>query len=200
MIALVVAVVGALGALLTALLAHRAAARSKQAELELAEAQRRAELERGSARESLEVRRAWNALLNQSVRRYHDALSGCLTARGGAAEAAARRQELDDARRSHRDTYAAAQMVISDAVLVPAAELIGRLNRVYSLLTPADGEPPSGEQRSAAETELAGCSDELYALRQLMRADLGITALPPHRPQRPRTRFSTGGGGSSAGQ
>ncbi|MCM2425960.1 hypothetical protein [Streptomyces sp. RKAG337] len=182
MTALVVAVVGALGALLTALLTHRVVARSGN----------RAE------------RKASNAQLNQSIRRYHDALSSCLAVRSEAVEAG-RRQLLEEARAANRETYAAAQMVISDAVLVSAAELIGRLNRVYSLLTPAGGEPPSGERRSEAETELAGCSADLYALRQQMRRDLGITELPPQRPAAPRpepgpTRYSGGGGGSSAGQ
>ncbi len=177
--ALVVAVVGVLGTLLTALLAHRVAARNGN----------RAE------------RKASNAQLNQSIRRYHDALSGCLAVRSDALEVA-RRQVLEEARAANRETYAEAQMVISDAVLVSAAELIGRLNRVYSLLTPAGGEQPSGERRSEAETELAGCSDDLYALRQQMRRDLGITELPPQRPAPPRpgpTRYSGGGGGSSAG-
>lgn len=73
--ALVVAVVGVTGTLASGLMAHRSALRSKSAELDHAERQRRDEQLVVERRETLSERRASCAALNQRLRQFHSLLS-----------------------------------------------------------------------------------------------------------------------------
>ncbi|WP_329123899.1 hypothetical protein [Streptomyces sp. NBC_01353] len=213
--ALVVAIVGVAGTLASGLLAHRSATRAKQVELQHLADQQRAEQERNELREMLAARRASYALLNQAVRHFHDVLANHRQRVHALTEQ--QKEELGDARRLLRDAYAEAQMIASDAVLVPAGQLVTDLNQVHAALIAVERWGSPDAPSMDIEARLTQASASLYSLRQRMRADLGITNLPMerrsdpggHAPQSPATwstspegsaNFGCGGGSGGSGE
>ncbi|MEU0805510.1 hypothetical protein [Streptomyces sp. NPDC005970] len=180
---LVVAVVGVLGTLMSGLLTHRSALRSKTVELEHARQEKREERQVLEHREMLEARRVSYAAFNQSLRQFHAALSQHyldLVAGRGDGET---RPEVEEARRALRDVYAEAQMVASDEVLTIGGGVVHLLSGVQSLLDPHLREDdPLEELLAEAKDRLGTGSEGLYEVRQTMRKDLGITELPVERP------------------
>ncbi|WP_461034299.1 hypothetical protein [Streptomyces mayteni] len=181
---LVVAVVGVLGTLLSGLLAHRGALRSKAIELDHLAVERREERAAQERRELLERRRASYAAFNQALRqchlvlgRHHDAL------RAGPGHPLPS-PEVEVARDALRHAYADAQMAASDAVLKVGGDVFFQLSKIHGLLTERSAVNAPAELRlDDAERLLKRASAGLYAVRQTMRNDLGITDLPIERPE-----------------
>ncbi|GHC81037.1 hypothetical protein [Streptomyces flavofungini] len=180
----IVAVVGVVGTLLSALLTQRAAERSRQRE------QERAEQTQAWAREAME-RRACCIALNTAARQYLAALTDQLHALIRAEDPRAARQRLTEARDLHRDVYAEAQLRLPDPVLSLAGELTHALGSLYGRLRRLDdGIPQPGDSLDAAQAEIDALWERLRELRSGMRADLGASglarpgpsALEPHRP------------------
>ncbi|MFD8566653.1 hypothetical protein [Streptomyces sp. NPDC059639] len=204
--ALVVAVVGVLGTLVSGLLAHRSASRAKQLELRHADDQRRADQERNELQEMMAARRTSYARLNQAVRHFHAVLTNH---RSRTTPLSAEQQvEMEDARRSLRDAYAESQMIASDDVLGPAGKLVNDLYRTHVLIKELGQDGPTAWPRRIDDL-LMHSAESLYGLRQRMRKDLGITDLPidrhpsddeallsPLPPHVARRRIHYGGGGT----
>lgn len=178
----IVAVVGVVGTLLSALLTQRAAERSRQRE------QERAEQTQAWAREA-EERRTCCIALNTAARQYLAALTDQLHALIRAEDPRAARQRLTEARDRHRDVYAEAQLRLPDPVLALAGELTHALGFLYGRLRRLDdGIPQPGDSPDAAQAEIDALWDRLRELRSGMRADLGASGLSRPGPAAPETR------------
>lgn len=165
--ALLVAVVGVVGTLLSALLTQRAADRSRQREQERAERLR----ERRSAAEE---RRSCYVALNTVARQYLAALTDQVHALSRDGDLRPARQRLTDARDLHRDVYAEAQMRLPEKVLGIASEVSHALSAVYgSLRRLDDGVPRPGDSPAAAKEDIDALWGRLREMRRAMRADLG---------------------------
>ncbi|MGW3203809.1 hypothetical protein [Streptomyces sp. NPDC001135] len=166
-----VAVVGVVGTLLSALLTQHAAERSRQRERE------RSERVRARAREA-EERRTCYVALNTASRQYLAALTDQLHALSRTEDPRAVRQRLTEARDLHRDVYAEAQMRLPDPVLALAGEVTHALGTLYGRLRRLDdGVPRPGDSLDAAQEEIDALWDRLRALRRGMRADLGASGV-----------------------
>lgn len=137
--ALVVALVGVLGTLLSGLLVQQGALRAKRVELahlEREHAQERAERVAATERET---RRASCVALNQRARVHHRALGAWHDARAaGSPEDDARQLAVEEAHDQLNAAYAEAQLAVSDEVLAAA----GRL--VHLLFGPGTASPSKG--------------------------------------------------------
>ncbi|MFF3557636.1 hypothetical protein ACFYXL_30015 [Streptomyces tsukubensis] len=176
---LIVAVVGVLGTLLSALLTQCAADRSRRRE------QERAERAQALARDA-EERRACYAALNSASRQYLAALTDQLHALIRTEDPGTVRQRLTEARDLHRDVYAGAQMRLPDPVLAPVGEIARALGAVYGRLRRLDdGAPRPDDTLDTARKEIDALWELLRELRYGMRADLENYGPDPPDPSGP---------------
>ncbi|TRV81429.1 hypothetical protein FKN01_02930 [Streptomyces sp. 130] len=180
--ALVVAVVGVAGTLVSGVLAHRGALRAKTVELDRAERLRREELLADERREALAARRASYAVFNQRLRQFHSVLSKDYFALAAGEARPGQGLEREEPRRVLRDVYAEAQMVISDDVLTVAGGVVHQLHRIHALLGQHEQGGAADEPLEDVRQRLERASEGLYEVRQTMRRDLGVSVLPVHRP------------------
>ena len=177
--ALIVALVGVVGTLLSALLTQRAAERSWRRE------QERAERAQARTREA-EERRTCYVALNTASRQYLAALTDQLHALIRTEDPRAVRQRLTEARDLHRDVYAEAQMRLPDPVLALAGEVTHALGTLYGRLRRLDdGVPRPGDSLDAAQGEIDALWERLRELRRGMRADLGASGAARRSPSDP---------------
>lgn len=132
--ALIVAVVGVAGTLVSGVMAHRGALRAKTVELDRAERLRREDLLADERREALAVRRASYAVFNQRLRHFHSVLSKDYFALAAGEARPGQGREREETRQVLRDVYAEAQMVISDTVLSVAGGVVHQLHRIHAVL------------------------------------------------------------------
>ncbi|MFG2986655.1 hypothetical protein ACGFYQ_36345 [Streptomyces sp. NPDC048258] len=162
-----VAVVGVVGTLMSALLTQRAADRSRRRERE------RAEEVWDRRTEAQELWECYVAL-NTSGRHYLAALTDQLYALGRDAELPHVRQRLTDARDHHREVYAEAQMRLPERVLDHAGAVSHGLGAVYGMVRRLDdGMPRPGDSPGAAHEGIQALWARLREMRREMRADLG---------------------------
>ncbi|MFG2861925.1 hypothetical protein [Streptomyces sioyaensis] len=180
--ALIVAVVGVVGTLLSGVLAHRGALRSKSMELDHAEQQRREERSAEWHRAAINERKASYAAFNQHLRQFHQALSRHYLALAEGHSGTEQTQEREESRSNLRNTYAEAQMVIPDDVLAAGGKLVHQLHRIHALLAQHEQQTAAEESLGDIRERLERASEGLYEVRQTMRKDLGITELPVRRP------------------
>ncbi|MET9037697.1 hypothetical protein [Streptomyces mirabilis] len=167
--ALLVAVVGVVGTLLSALLTQRAADRSRQRE------QERAEQLRERRSEAQELRSCY-VVFNTSARQYLAALTDHLHALGRDEDLRSVRQRLTEARDQHRDAYAEAQMRLPERVLELAGDLSHDLGAVYGMVRRLDdGVPRAGDSPAAMQESIDVLWGGLREMRREMRADLGAS-------------------------
>ncbi|MFJ1546095.1 hypothetical protein [Streptomyces sp. NPDC088246] len=165
----VVAVVGVVGTLLSALPTQRAADRSHRREQERAE-----ELQerRGQAQEL----RSCYVALNTSARQYLAALTDQLHALDRDEDLRSVRQRLTGARDQHRDVYAEAQMRVPERVLGLAGDLSHDLGAVYGMVRRLDdGVLRAGDSPATAQASIDTLWGRLREMRHEMRADLGAS-------------------------
>lgn len=164
------------------MLAHRGALKAKTVELDRAERQRRDEQLAAERREALAARRASYAVFNQRLRQFHSVLSKDYFALAAGEADPDRAREREDPRRVLRDVYAEAQMEISDDVLAAAGGVVHQLHRIHALLGPHERGEEADESLDDIRERLERASEGLYEVRQTMRRDLGVSALPVGRP------------------
>lgn len=163
----VVAVVGVVGTLLSALLTQRAADRSRQREQERAEQL----WERRSEAQEL---RACYVALNASVRHYLAALTDQVHALGREGELPLVRQRLTEARDQHREVHAEAQMRLPERVLGQAGDVSRELGAVYGMVRRLDdGVPRQGDSPASVQEGIDALWGLLREMRREIRADLG---------------------------
>ncbi|MFD7630073.1 hypothetical protein ACFV7Q_29310 [Streptomyces sp. NPDC059851] len=168
--AVVIAVAGMAGTLGGAFLTQRAAERAKRRELDLVRDQEQ-------TRDGLLLRRTCYVELNRDARQFTTALNHHLhLVREGAVEDADR-QELDGAKRAHRDRYSEAQMIAPDEVLARASAVNQALNEVYGRVKRLErGDAvAAGDTLEAAAAAREALWDLLRDMRAAMRRDLGVS-------------------------
>ncbi|MFE7107970.1 hypothetical protein ACFU98_40265 [Streptomyces sp. NPDC057575] len=167
--ALLVAVVGVIGTLMSALLTQRAADRSRQREQDRAEEVR-------DRRAEAHERWSCYVALNTSGRHYLAALTDQLHALDREAALPSVRQRLTDARDQHREVYAEAQMRLPERVLEHAGAVSHGLGAVYGMVRRLDeGLPRPGDSATAAQEGIEVLWARLREMRREMRADLGAS-------------------------
>lgn len=165
--ALLAAVVGVVGTLLSALLTQRAADRSRQRE------QERAEQARERRGEAQELRSCYVAL-NTATRQYLAALTDQLHALDRGEDPRSVRQRLTEARDQHRDVYAEAQLRVPERVLALAGDLSRELGAVYGMVRRLDdGAPRDTDSAAGAQERIDALWRQLRQVRGEMRADVG---------------------------
>jgi len=191
-LALVIAIVGVLGTLTSALLTQVLSLRAKRVELD---EQRRVRVEqRDEERQRMEFRDRRDSCiaLNMAGRRFRQALKNYLF------EGVDKRgAELDEARQAFTSRYGEAQMILSDTVLKVARVANGRLAEAYGKVkgsqqpeSPPMGLPDRDKLERFLDREV---SVALRQLRHAMRRDLGVAdpdeavGAPTAAPQDDRT-------------
>ncbi|WP_461711884.1 hypothetical protein [Streptomyces sp. DSM 41013] len=173
--ALVIALVGIVGTLASALLTQRSANNNKMRELERADQQRREERAYQTEQATIESRRACYVGLNIAARLYQTALTNYLVAIRSGAVTDDIRADVDEMRRDHRARHAEAQMLVPDTVLVAAGTVNGHLSNLYGILRRIDiDEPEQGETIEAAAEVRRDTWEVISEMRIVMRRDLGI--------------------------
>jgi hypothetical protein len=172
-LALVVAIVGVVGTLASALLTQTLSLRAKRLEIDEQRRQRLEQRDEESQRTEFKDRRDSCIALNMEGRRFRQALKNCLF------EGVDKRgAELDEARQAYTSRYGEAQMILSDAVLKVAKVATGRLAEAYGKVKGSQqpGCPPIGlSDREKLERFLdREVASALRQLRQAMRSDLGV--------------------------
>ncbi|MEU2236785.1 hypothetical protein [Streptomyces vietnamensis] len=166
-----IAVAGVAGTLGGSLLTQRASERAKRREIELVR-------EHEEVSENLALRRTSYVELNRDARQFTTALSQFLHVMQERRVEEADRAELDEAKRTHRDTYSQAQLIVPDDVLACASAVNKALNRVYGQVKRLDREEPKpGETIATAFGAQAEVWELLKNLRTLMRRDLGVASV-----------------------
>jgi hypothetical protein len=172
-LALVIAIVGVLGTLASALLSQTLSLRAKRMEID---EQRRLRLEqRDEERQRAEFRDRRDSCiaLNMAGRRFRQALKNCLF------EGVDKRgTDLEEARQTFTSRYGEAQMILSDTVLKVAGVASGRLAEAFGMVKGSQqpAAPPIGPaDRVRLERFLdREVASALRQLRHAMRRDLGI--------------------------
>jgi hypothetical protein len=172
-LALVVAIVGVLGTLASALLTQTLSLRAKRLDIDEQRRQRLEQRDDERQRTEFQDRRASCIALNMEGRRFRQALKNCLFE--GVDKKGA---ELEEARQAFTSRYGEAQMILSDAVLKVATVATGRLAEAYGKVKSHQqpGSPPIGpSDREKLERFLDHeVASALRQLRQAMRRDLGV--------------------------
>jgi hypothetical protein len=172
-LALVIAIVGVLGTLASALLTQTLSLRAKRLEIDEQRRQRLEQRNEERQRRDFKDRRDSCTALNMEGRRFRQALKNYLF------EGEEKRgAELDAARQAFTNRYGEAQMILSDTVLKFAGVASGRLAEAYGKVkaTQQSGSVqiwPSDRERleSFLNREVAS---SLRQLRYAMRRDLGV--------------------------
>lgn len=173
-LALVIAIVGVLGTLASALLTQTLSIRSKRLELGEQHRQRTEEREEERRRTEFKDRRDSCIALNMAARHFRQALKNCLF------EGVDKRGvELEEARQAFTSRYGEAQMILSDTVLNVASTASGRLAEAYGKVK-ASQQPGASPLEASEREELEKFLDHevgsvLRQLRRTMRRDLGVT-------------------------
>jgi ribosome-associated translation inhibitor RaiA len=163
--AMITAVVGVLGTLFAPVLSQRLTARQRTEEARLAERRR-----------LFEERRAAYTAMNRSSRQFHELLKDALHRIRDGVYTELERDQLEEARRDYRDRYAEAQMVVPERILDASRSVNQVLADVDAAVKRLDrGLARDGESAEASLLQLKDAEPRLAAMRQLMRADLGVT-------------------------
>ncbi|MCM2421280.1 hypothetical protein [Streptomyces sp. RKAG293] len=162
--AMVTAVVGVLGTLLSPLVAQRSAARQRAEDAAAAERRR-----------GFEERRDAYTAMNRASRQFHTLLKDALHRIRDGVYTQEERTLVEETRRDYRDRYAEAQMIVPQRVLAASRELNAVLAQADAAAKRLDrGMAAPGETAESALDHLRAAEPKLTELQHLMRADLGI--------------------------
>ncbi|MEU6238253.1 hypothetical protein [Kitasatospora sp. NPDC047058] len=183
--ALLVAVVGVVGTLASALLTQRRGDAARREERELGERRELAERHAQQRSADLAERRASYTTLNTAARDYLTALNDhahALRLAPAGADAGETATALEHARAAYRRRYAEAQMVVPDGVLVEVSLANRRLSALYGCLKRiTNGTPAQSEDLDAVAAAVDEAWTRLRLLRHTMRRDLGISTPEENR-------------------
>jgi hypothetical protein len=173
-LALVIAIVGVLGTLTSALLTQTLSLRAKRFEIDEQRQQRVEQRDEERHRTEFKDRRDSCIALNMAGRHFRQALKNCLF------EGVDKRgAELEEARQAFTSRYGEAQMILSGTVLKVASVASLRLAEAYGKVKGSQppGSPPIGpSDREKLERFLdREVASVLRQLRHTMRRDLGVT-------------------------
>ncbi|MET8021393.1 hypothetical protein [Streptomyces decoyicus] len=179
---LVVAVVGVIGTLTSAIFTQLLSQRAKVRELEHTERQQRAERAAAEAQSKTDQLRRCYVQLNANDRNYRDALLAYAYALKAGSPGEAEAVDVATARRAQRDARAEAQMMVSEEVLEAEGRVASDLTRAYRRLKQIESESDRGLREAQLE-EIINLLDHVIPMlsraRVLMRMDLGVIDTPP---------------------
>ncbi|MFJ9628622.1 hypothetical protein ACIQPR_02565 [Streptomyces sp. NPDC091280] len=162
--AMITAVVGVLGTLFAPVLSQRLTARQRAEDAQVAERRR-----------LFEERRDAYTAMNRASRQFHTLLKDALHRIRDGVYTEAEREQLEEARRDHRDRYAEAQLVVPEHVLDASRAVNEVLANTDAAVKRLDrGLARDGETTEQTMRDLAEAEPRLTAMRQLMRTDLGV--------------------------
>ncbi|MEU9701585.1 hypothetical protein [Streptomyces sp. NPDC047981] len=180
---LVIAFLGIVGTLASALMTQRLAAKAKALELDRSARQRAEERRHETERASAEAVRSCYVGLNTASLDYQSELNHFWHALRTGRVTDDVRSRLDDARREHRARYSEAQMRIPDDVLDVVDGVHRRLNHIYGVLKRLDSEPPphseDDESLDEAHHQVMGLWEQLTEMRRTMRRSIGVAMDSP---------------------
>ncbi|MFF0206173.1 hypothetical protein [Streptomyces sp. NPDC005017] len=182
---LVIAFLGIVGTLLSALMTQRLAGKARVKELDHAERQRARERRHETEQATQEAVLACYITLNTASLDYHSELNNFWYALRAGRVTDDLRSRLDDARRGHRARYSEAQMRVPDDALAAADKVHRSLSRIYGVLKRLDGNIPphhEGESLEHAYTQIAELWEQLSEMRRIMRASTSHPHPPPGQP------------------
>ncbi|MFH8597420.1 hypothetical protein [Streptomyces rimosus] len=177
---IVIAVLGIGGTLAAAVITQRGADRARTRELEQTRQLQGEEREYAARQAQMEQRRTCYAALGAGTRDLANVMAIALHALEKGELTEELRSDLDRTRRDHRLRHAEAQMVLPDGAARAASTANRYLGDLYGLLMRLPAR--HGEGMEAARESLDKLWDPLWAMRHVMRVDLGITA--PDQDQR----------------
>ncbi|GGL76533.1 hypothetical protein GCM10010129_20320 [Streptomyces fumigatiscleroticus] len=162
--AMITAVVGVLGTLFAPVLSQRLTARQRAQEARLAQERR-----------AFEERRAAYTAMNRASRQFHTLLKDALHRLRDGVYGDTERDQLEEARRDHRDRYAEAQMIVPERIMEASRSVNDVLARTDAVVKRLDrGLAREGETAERALLDLKEAEHRLSAMRRLMREDLGV--------------------------
>ncbi|MEV5975100.1 hypothetical protein [Streptomyces sp. NPDC051921] len=177
---LVIAFLGIVGTLVSALMTQRLAEKAKAQELDHSARQRSEERQYETQRASAEAVRTCYVRLNTASLDYQSELNHFWHALRAGHVTDGMRSRLDDARREQRARYSEAQMRVPDDVLMVVDRVHRRLNRIYGVLKRLDGGIPSrledDESLDEAHHQIVGLWEQLTEMRRTMRRSIGVVS------------------------
>ncbi|MFJ8112886.1 hypothetical protein [Streptomyces sp. NPDC096132] len=181
-ISLIVASVGVLGTLLSAVITQVLAQRAEAHRSTREELARSAEQRASEDQRKIDQLRNCYAQLNANDRQYRDAmLAYAYALKSGSTDTEAA-EEVSSARRAQRDTRAEAQLVASDAVLEIESRVNAQLTTAYRRLMQAAAEADSSARQAKLQRVIAllnTITEQQGHVRALMRLEVRATqALP----------------------
>jgi hypothetical protein len=178
--------IAVLGTLLSPILVQYATARAKAQEYELARQQRQEEREaEAQINKYVELRKVYTEL-NTEMRGFLRALSNYLHLVRSQQCSQEARDALNQVRDKYLDSYADAQMMVSDRVFAAAADANNGLARLYGMALRLDGltvpalssaTVSDGNEEESIETAFTYLGEVrplIWKLRNTMRMELGI--------------------------
>ncbi|MEU0332540.1 hypothetical protein [Streptomyces sp. NPDC006193] len=176
-ISVIVASVGVLGTLASAVITQVLAQRAESARSEMEKQVRIAEQRASEDQRKIDQLRSCYVQLNANDRYYRDAmLAYAYALKSGAADAEA--AEVNTARRAQRDTRAEAQLIASDAVLQIESRVNAQLTAAYRDLMEAAGESDSSTREAKLNLvirRLNSLTEQQGHVRALMRVEVRAT-------------------------
>ncbi|MFE0463351.1 hypothetical protein ACFW1A_29280 [Kitasatospora sp. NPDC058965] len=178
-VALLVAAVGVLGTLSSPVISQRLSARTKREEAAMQRADAEAVREQARREAVVAERKAAYIAFNAASRRYRVEMMNYLHAVDAELAGDLDRAELREARRTYSACFAEVQILATDEVLASIEEISGRLSRAYLAIKRLEnGAPDPGWSFDETRGFLIGAWDHWLAMRQVMRAELGLDERP----------------------
>ncbi|MFI9230837.1 hypothetical protein [Streptomyces rimosus] len=172
-----IAILGIGGTLAAAVITQRGADRARARELQHTRQLQREEREYAARQAQMEQRRTCYAALSAGTRDLANVMAKVPHALEKGELTEELRSDLDRARRDHRLRHAEAQMILPDGVARAASTANRYLGDLYGLLMRLHGNAARhGESLEATRESLDKLWHPLWAMRHVMRVDLGITA------------------------
>ncbi|MFG2332661.1 hypothetical protein ACGFMM_23935 [Streptomyces sp. NPDC048604] len=176
---LVIAFLGIVGTLASALMTQRLAEKAKAKELDHSARQRVEERQHETRRAMAEAVRTCYVRLNTASLDYQSELNHFWHALRVSRVTDDVRSRLDDARREHRARYSEAQMRVPDDVLTVVDGVHRKLNHLYGVLKRLDGgvtvRLEDDVSLDEAHHQIMGLWEQLTAIRRTMRLSIGVT-------------------------
>ncbi|MBB6345526.1 hypothetical protein FHU36_002035 [Nonomuraea muscovyensis] len=174
--ALLIAIVGILGTLASALLTQRNATRLKMLEIQSAERQRVANYEIAAEQEAEKLRRSCFVAVNYALRNYYSTLQNHRRTLASRSPREGELARLEEIREASRAALAEAQMVAPEDILSIARDSASLLFDAYQTLACVDRDikKDAHSRLEKADQILNAASLSLSTLRASMRKNLGV--------------------------
>jgi hypothetical protein len=179
--AIIVAIAGVLGTLLSPLVTTWLTLKSKRQDYEFDRRDKLEERSRDDMHAAFTERRDCYIALNMSAREYHAAIRTKTHRMENSRLSKEIDKSLVETRREYRRRYGEAQMIVPDDILQLASRINGILADAYGMMRSIEEESlEEGATPDAVRRILETAWEPLRQMRAAMRNDLGIRLLSSH--------------------